>query len=93
MKQHIENAFRIQRENPNYNANLSPQEIAEKCKLNEECQKYFDSKDDIAALNHFEELFPGMEVIPIYAKPLVKGKKIGGGALHCVTWEYIEKKE
>ena len=53
----------------------------------------FDSKDDIAALNHFEELFPGMEVIPIYAKPLVKGKKIGGGALHCVTWEYIEKKE
>ena len=48
MKKHIENAFRIQRENPNYNANLSPQEIAEKCKLNEECQKYFDSKDDIS---------------------------------------------
>lgn len=52
----------------------------------------FDSKDDIAAFNHFKGLFPGMEVIPIYAAPLVKGKN-GGGALHCVTWEYIEKRE
>lgn len=50
----------------------------------------FDSKDDIAALNYFKGLFSKMEVIPIYAKPLVKGKN-GGGALHCVTWEFIEK--
>ena len=47
-----------------------------------------DSKDDKAALIYFERLFPSLEVIPIYAKPLVKGKD-GGGALHCVTWEYI----
>ena len=42
MKQHIENAIRIQRENPHYNAGLNPQEIAEKCRLNEESQKYFN---------------------------------------------------
>lgn len=52
----------------------------------------FDSKDDIAALNHFKVLFPKDKVIPIYAAPLVKGKN-GGGALHCVTWEYIEERE
>ena len=52
----------------------------------------FDSKDDIAALNHFEQLFPKLDIIPIYAKPLVKGKN-GGGALHCVTWEYIKRKD
>ena len=51
----------------------------------------FDSKDDIAAFNLFKGLFPKMEVIPINVKPLVKGEN-GGGALHCVTWEYIEKK-
>ena len=44
MKKHIENAFRIQRENPHYNSALTPQEIAEKCKLNGECQEYFESK-------------------------------------------------
>ena len=58
--------------------------------LSENC----DSKDDVAAKEFFEGLFPKDKdkVIPIYAAPLVKGKKIGGGALHCVTWEYIEKK-
>lgn len=44
MKRHIENAFKIQRENPNYNSSLTPQEIAEKCKLDEESKKYFESK-------------------------------------------------
>ncbi len=48
MRKHIENAFRIQRENPHYNSNLSPEEIAEKCKLNDECQSFIDSKDDIS---------------------------------------------
>lgn len=42
MKEHIENAFKIQRENPNYNSNLTPQEIAEKCQLDRECKLYFD---------------------------------------------------
>lgn len=45
-----------------------------------------DSENDIAALKTFEKLFPDLEIIPIYAKPLIKE----GGALHCVTWEYIE---
>lgn len=44
MKQHIENAFRIQRENPHYNASLTPQEIAELCKLDEECQTYLNDR-------------------------------------------------
>ena len=44
MKQHIENAFRIQRENPHYNASLNPQEIAELCKLDEKCQTYLNDK-------------------------------------------------
>ena len=44
MMKHIENAFRIQRENEHYNGNLSPQEIMEKCKLNDECQAYMSSK-------------------------------------------------
>lgn len=54
----------------------------------------FDSQDDIAALRHFERLFPGLKIIPIYAEPLVRVKgNDGGGALHCVTWEYIKKKD
>ena len=44
MKQHIENAFRIQRENPHYNASLNPQEIAELCKLDKECQTYLNDR-------------------------------------------------
>ncbi len=47
-----------------------------------------DSESDIAALNTFEKLFPDLKIIPIYAKPLIKE----GGALHCVTWEYIAKR-
>lgn len=42
MKAHIENAFRIQRKNPHYNASLAPEEIAKLCSLNGECKKYFD---------------------------------------------------
>ena len=51
-----------------------------------------DTNDDIAALKYFERLFSDLEIIPIYAKPLIKGQD-GGGALHCVTWEYIERKD
>ena len=59
--------------------------------LSENC----DSTDDIAAMDSaakvfFEKLFSNEKVISIYAKPLVKGIN-GGGALHCVTWEYIKK--
>ena len=47
-----------------------------------------DCMNDEVALEKFRtELFPNLEVIPIYAEPLIKK----GGALHCVTWEYIEK--
>ena len=52
----------------------------------------YDTKDDIAALKYFEQLFPDLEIIPIYSKSLIKGQ-YGGGALHCVTWEYIEKND
>lgn len=44
MKRHIENAFQIQRENPNYNSKLTPEEISEKCKLDFECQTYMNEK-------------------------------------------------
>ncbi len=44
MKKHIENAFRIQRENPHYNSKLTPEEISEKCKLDVECQSYINEK-------------------------------------------------
>lgn len=49
--------------------------------------EHLDSECDLAAKELFEKLFPGNEIIPIYAQPLIKL----GGALHCVTWEYIEK--
>ena len=42
MKHHIENAIRIQRENPHYNSKLNPQEIAEKCQLNWECEEFIN---------------------------------------------------
>ena len=41
--------------------------------------------NDQAAIEKFQELFPDDEIIPIYAKPLIKQ----GGGLHCVTWEYF----
>ena len=44
MKEHIANAFKIQRENQIYNAKLTPEEIAQKCKLNEQTQNYFEKK-------------------------------------------------
>lgn len=44
--------------------------------------------NDKEAIRVFECLFPGKEIVPIYASPLVKK----GGALHCVTWEYIPQR-
>ena len=44
------------------------------------------AKNDIAAIETFKNIFPNLKIIPIYAKPLIQE----GGALHCVTWEYIE---
>lgn len=53
------------------------------------CQsENFDCKNDVAAKETFSNLFPHDQVIPIYAKPLIDD----GGAIHCVTWEYIEKR-
>ena len=46
-----------------------------------------DCENDKVALKKFKELFPNLKVMPIYAEPLIKE----GGALHCVTWEYMEK--
>ena len=48
-----------------------------------------DCETDLAAKETFEKLFPHLEIIPIYAMPLIDdGGGNGGGALHCVTWEY-----
>lgn len=49
--------------------------------------KNIDCDNDLAAIETFGKLFPGLKIIPIYAMPLISK----GGALHCVTWEYIEK--
>lgn len=53
--------------------------------LTEKC----DGEIDSAAIEFFkqQQLFPNLEIKPIYAKPLIKK----GGAIHCVTWEYIER--
>lgn len=48
-----------------------------------------DCENDMAAIEYFEGLFPNLEIVPIYALPLIKKE----GALHCVTWEYIERTE
>ena len=45
-----------------------------------------DCENDVAAIEYFKGLFPLLKIVPIYALPLIKK----GGALHCVTWEYIE---
>lgn len=51
--------------------------------------KNFDCENDKEAIRVMQNLFPGKQIIPIYAKPLVKD----GGALHCVTWEYVPSKK
>jgi agmatine/peptidylarginine deiminase len=48
--------------------------------LSKEC----DCENDVAAIETFRKLFPGMDIFPIFAKPLIEY----GGAIHCVTWEY-----
>lgn len=50
--------------------------------------KNFDCDNDREAIKVMTGLFPGKEIIPIYARPLIED----GGALHCVTWEYIPQK-
>lgn len=45
----------------------------------------FDCDNDKEAIRVMQDLFPNKQIIPIYAKPLIKE----GGALHCVTWEYF----
>lgn len=49
----------------------------------------FDCANDIEAIRVMQALFPGKQIIPIYAQPLIKD----GGALHCITWEYIPNKQ
>ncbi|MBP5561911.1 MAG: agmatine deiminase family protein [Muribaculaceae bacterium] len=44
--------------------------------------------NDQVAVSKFKQLFPNLEIKPVYAEPLIKKN----GALHCVTWEYIERK-
>lgn len=48
-----------------------------------------DSPNDLAAIETFGQLFPNSEILPIYVQPLIKD----GGAIHCVTWEYIEHED
>ena len=45
-----------------------------------------DCENDVAAIEYFKGLFPNLKIVPIYALPLIEK----GGALHCVTWEYIK---
>lgn len=45
-----------------------------------------DCEIDVAAIEFYRGLFPQLNIVPIYSRPLIKD----GGALHCVTWEYIE---
>lgn len=51
--------------------------------------KNADCENDVVAVETFSRLFPHSEIIPVYALPLIKD----GGAIHCVTWEYIGKKD
>lgn len=44
-----------------------------------------DCPNDVEAIRMMTRLFPDKEIVPIYAMPLIKR----GGALHCVTWEYV----
>ena len=46
-----------------------------------------DCENDVAAIETFSNLFPNLKIVPIYSKPLINK----GGAIHCVTWEYVEK--
>ncbi len=49
----------------------------------------FDCENDKEAIRVMQDLFPDKQIIPIYAKPLIKD----GGALHCVTWEYVHNQQ
>lgn len=49
--------------------------------------KNFDYENDREAIKVMTGLFPDKDIVPIYARPLIED----GGALHCVTWEYIPK--
>lgn len=49
--------------------------------------KNIDCDNDLAAIEIFGKMFPDLSIMPIYSMPLISK----GGALHCVTWEYIEK--
>lgn len=49
----------------------------------------FDCDSDKEAIRVMQDHFPHKQIIPIYAKPLIKE----GGALHCVTWEYVPNKQ
>jgi agmatine deiminase len=49
--------------------------------------EHHDCPNDKEAIRVMKGLFPNKEIVPIYAKPIVKE----GGALHCVTWEYVPK--
>lgn len=49
----------------------------------------FDCENDKEAIRVMQHLFPSKQIIPIYAKPLIKD----GGALHCITWEYVPNKQ
>lgn len=49
----------------------------------------FDCENDKEAIRVMKDYFPAKQIIPIYAKSLIKD----GGALHCVTWEYVPNRQ
>lgn len=44
-----------------------------------------DCEQDRAAIRFFKDNFVFLNIIPVYALPLIRR----GGALHCVTWEHF----
>jgi agmatine deiminase len=42
----------------------------------------FDLPEDLTALDQFEQLFPGYEIIPLMSKKIAKE----GGVLNCISW-------
>lgn len=47
--------------------------------------EHFNCENDQEAIKVMMNLFPDKQIVPVYAKPLI----FQGGALHCVTWEYV----
>lgn len=48
MREHVRKAYEIQRKRGVYNSHMTPEEIAEYCKLSEPCEKYVNGIEDLS---------------------------------------------